>query len=101
MQNRQCVCGKPIAWRKTLCHNCAKEHGNDRGKWPLWLREWTRSVQNEINAKRRHDTYQIFEEMVEHDINPPKWETQTAIDNLNRAQRHPEMDFEEFGWFCQ
>ena len=69
--------------------------------WPQSLREWTKSVQNEIDLSRRHDALQIIEEIAEHDPNPPKWETQTAIDNLNRAQRHPEMDFEEFGWFCQ
>ena len=59
---RQCVCGELIKADWTLCPTCLKYYGNDRSTWPEWLRDWSQSVNNEINQDRRHLDLELFDE---------------------------------------
>lgn len=59
---RYCICGKalPIKWR--LCPDCFKVYGHKAKQWPEWLRDWSQSVNNEINQERRHLDLELFDE---------------------------------------
>lgn len=70
----------------SLCTKCGEKYGYDPKKWPEWLKFLHSDNQHEANRRRRHPTVPLSE---------------TAIENLAAARRHPEMDFEDFLWSVQ
>lgn len=91
ISDRYCVCGKLVDDQTTLCVDCFKKYGENRTLWPVWLRDWAKSTQNEYRTKKT-DASQEFNEDVLSDV---------AAHNLKRARRYPEMSFEEFNWSNQ
>lgn len=91
MGDRYCVCGKLIDTHKTLCADCFNLYGADRVKWPVWLIDWAKSMQNEYRQKKTDSFVEYNDEII----------SDEAVHNLARAKKYPEMDFEEFAWFNQ
>jgi len=54
MLKRNCVCGKPIPHNQQLCASCLSYYGVNAGGWPLWLTEWLKNYQAELDSERNH-----------------------------------------------
>lgn len=49
---RNCICGKRIAGKRDLCDECYAIYGRKWSEWPIWLRDWMCSTQNERYQER-------------------------------------------------
>lgn len=59
MIERQCPCGARIPLWASLCAKCREQYGDDRSKWPQWLRWYVSDIQREINYLRRHKIHEV------------------------------------------
>ena len=91
---RSCVCGKTITGNNRLCNKCLAEHGTDPEGWDEWVLYLVGEEQKEIDHQRRHITLALADEI----LYPISDE---AEHNLARARHYPEMEMEEFAWFCK
>ena len=83
-QRRCCVCGAPIRWRDSLCHDCLTRYGDDRNRWPEWLVFLVNDTQREINTERRHREVRICDATIQCDDHYPS----ERCDAVNAAWRY-------------
>lgn len=67
---RLCVCGEKIPHNAQLCAGCISIYGSSAGKWPVWLQEWMKACQRELNAERDHPCISLDALMVDR-LAPP------------------------------
>lgn len=60
---RQCICGAYIKIDWTLCPTCLKYYGEDRKKWPPWLRKWVKINDAEIRKEKKHLELEYIDEI--------------------------------------
>jgi RNA polymerase sigma factor (sigma-70 family) len=54
MIRRYCICGRAIESYQNICNKCGAAYGYNRLEWPVWLNEWVKLNQKEIDKERKH-----------------------------------------------
>ena len=71
---RKCICGACIDINSQLCSECKQIYGTSSSEWPVWLREWIKSYQRELDQENLHRNFAIDEKAM----------VGKALENLNQ-----------------
>lgn len=61
---RKCICGACIDISSQLCSECKQIYGTNSSEWPVWLSEWVKSYQRELDQDNLHHNLAVDEKAI-------------------------------------